>query len=93
MMIELSITQITVSILLGIVAGSLFFGGLWFTVNRLTTFKYPGLLLMASSLLRVAMIFVLSLWLVNIMHGQALLFALIGFIWARMLLTRLRGIE
>lgn len=92
-MIELSLIEITVSILLGIVAGGLFFGGLWFTVNRLTTFKYPGLLLMSSSLLRIVMISFLSLWLVNSFHGQALLFALIGFIWARMLIVRLRGIE
>ena len=92
-MIELSLIEITVSILLGIVAGGLFFGGLWFTVNRLTTFKYPGLLLMSSSLLRIVMISFLSLWLVNSIHGQALLFSLIGFIWARMLIIRLRGIE
>ncbi len=40
----------------GIVLGLVFFGGLYWSVNQLPTVKYPGLLMMASMFVRMAIL-------------------------------------
>ncbi|OPL09561.1 MAG: hypothetical protein AVO33_00255 [delta proteobacterium ML8_F1] len=40
----------------GIVLGIIFFGGLYWSVNKLPTMKHPGLLMVVSMLLRMAIL-------------------------------------
>ena len=40
----------------GVVLGLVFFGGLYWSVNKLPTVKYPGLLMAASMLVRMAIL-------------------------------------
>jgi len=40
----------------GVVLGLVFFGGLYWSVQKLPTVKHPGLLMMASLLLRMAVL-------------------------------------
>ncbi len=75
------------SLLAGVFAGGLFFGGLWWTVRRLAGARYPGLLMVVSALLRAA--FVLGLFfLLGREHFERMLACLVGFVIGRILVFR-----
>lgn len=61
----------------GVVLGILFFGGLYWSVNKLPEVKHPGLLMMASLLLRMA-ILLAGLYLVMRGDIKNLLAAVVG---------------
>ena len=72
----------------GAVLGVVFFGGLWWTTQRLPTTPRPALLLSLSLLVRVVVLAV-GLLLVAQLGGGPLLFAAVGLVVARIGLTRL----
>lgn len=75
-------------LLAGVVLGALFFGGLWWTVQRAASVRWVGLWFFSSLLLRTATVlggFYLSCgedW-------RRWLAALLGFSMARLIITRL----
>ena len=76
------------ALLAGAVLGGLFFGGLWWSVRRSLASAQPALWLFASLLIRT-LVTLGGFYLLAQSGWQALLAALIGFIGARMLVTRL----
>lgn len=71
----------------GLALGLFYFGGLWWTVNRVATAGQPGLLMLGSMLLRSAVVLA-GFWLV--MDGQIdrLIACMVGFFVMRMILVR-----
>lgn len=68
--------------------GAIFFGGLWWTIRRGMLSAQPALWFFGSLLLRMS-ITVAGFYLVSNGHWQRLLLCLLGFIMARMIVTRL----
>lgn len=75
----------------GVVAGAwlglVFFGGLWWTTQRLATARQPGLLLAGSLLIRLV-ILGLSLFVLAQLNPAALIGALFGLIGVRIAMVR-----
>jgi F1F0 ATPase subunit 2 len=77
----------------GAVLGSIFFGGLWWTVRKGVSSKQPALWLFGSLLLRMS-IALAGFYFVSGGHWKRLLVCLLGFLMARQVvtwLTRLSG--
>lgn len=74
----------------GLLLGTIFFGGLWWTVREGMTSKRPALLFLGSMLLRTGVV-VAGFYLVTNGHWQQLLACLFGFAVTRLLVTRLAG--
>lgn len=72
----------------GVLLGVIFFGGLWWTVRRGAVSPRPAWWFLGSALLRMG-IALTGFYLVADGHWQRLLACLIGFILARLLVTRL----
>lgn len=66
----------------GILLGVLFFGGLWFTVQKLVSSKLSGLWLLASLLIRTGLV-VTGFFFISGGRWQRLLLCLLGFVMAR----------
>lgn len=69
-----------------------YYGGLWFTVNRLRETAWPGLLTLASFLVRTVLVAVAF---TVLMQGSAprLIVALLGFVTMRFVMVRCVGRE
>ena len=76
--------------MVGLCAGVIFYGGLWFTVSRLHSAKQPALLFIASFAVRTALALGALWWIArgNVVHIGAWL---VGFVLARLLVFRLTG--
>ena len=74
----------------GLGIGAACFWGLWWTVRRLPHSRRPALLLLASSFARI-LVAVGLLWLVTQGQWQRLIAALVGFIVARTVMSRIYG--
>lgn len=72
--------------LAGVVLGGLFYGGLWWTVRRLASFRRPALALMASALLRTA-VALTGFWWVADGRWWRIALCLAGFVLARLVVT------
>ncbi len=70
------------SLVAGIALGSFFFGGLWWTVQKMQGSKNPYLISVISFVLRTAVAMLTFYLLLNLGTGY-LLAALVGFIGAR----------
>lgn len=82
-----SVILALVGVAVGIVAGLVFFGGLWWTSHRLVTSRRPGLLVALSLLVRMAVLATALVVLARV--GVAMLAGGVGgVIVARMALTR-----
>ena len=71
-----------IGVCVGAVLGAFFFGGLWWTTQRLATSSRPGLLLSASFAGRLLLTAVALVTLASI-HGALLLSALAGMLASR----------
>lgn len=78
------------SFLVGILAGGLYFSGLWFTVRQLPTANRPALLLLGSFALRLILLLG-AIYLLASTHWSNLFSALAGVLLARTLLIRRWG--
>ncbi len=72
----------------GILLGTIFFGGLWWTVRKGVTAKHPALWFLGSMLLRTG-IALLGFYFVMGDDWMKLLAGLLGFIVARLIVIRL----
>ena len=72
----------------GVVLGAVFFGGLWWTVRKGTACQRPALLFLGSFLLRTS-IALAGLYFVAGGHWDRLLACLLGFVIARLIVTKL----
>jgi F1F0 ATPase subunit 2 len=78
-----------IALLTGVVLGSIFFGGLWFTVRKAVGSKIPALWFLGSFLVRTGIVltgFYAIMQRVNWLDG---LICLMGFIAARLIIIRL----
>lgn len=72
----------------GVLLGALFFGGLWWTVQRSLVSAQPAILILGSFLLRTVV--TLAGFRVALLGGwQALAACMIGFLIARVVVTRI----
>ena len=76
------------SIVVGMVLGTVYFGGLWWTVRRVIASSHPGLLMLVSMLGRTALV-VAGFYAVSGGEWRGLLFCLAGFVVARFAVIRL----
>jgi F1F0 ATPase subunit 2 len=74
----------------GGVLGTIFFGGLWWTVRKGVSSKQPSLWFFGSLLLRMS-IALSGFYFVSGGHWDRLLACLLGFVIARFIVTRLTG--
>ena len=74
----------------GGVLGTIFFGGLWWTVRNGVSSKQPALWFLGSLLLRMS-IALAGFYFVSGGHWDRLLACLLGFVIARFIVTRLTG--
>jgi F1F0 ATPase subunit 2 len=72
----------------GVLLGSIFFGGLWWTVRKGFSSNQPALWFFGSVLLRTG-ITLAGFYFVAGGHWERLLACLIGFVLARVIVTRL----
>jgi F1F0 ATPase subunit 2 len=79
---------LVLALLAGAMLGTLFFGGLWWTVRRGLSSPHPALLFAGSLLLRTT-IALAGFYLVTRGDLRRLLACLLGFFLARILVTRL----
>ena len=66
----------------GLLLGTIFFGGLWFTVRKLVTSKIPALWFLGSFILRIS-ITLIGFYYISSGSWQRLLICVAGFIIAR----------
>jgi F1F0 ATPase subunit 2 len=76
------ISNMIVAFIGGLLLGTIFFGGLWFTVKKLTTSKIPALLVLSSFFFRIS-ITLLGFYFIGLGDWKKLVACMIGFIIAR----------
>ena len=76
------------NLLAGILLGGFFFGGLWWTIRSRSPSQWSGLLFSASFLLRMA-VAVTGFYVVSHGEWRKLMACLVGFLLARIAVTRL----
>ena len=72
----------------GVLLGAIFFGGLWWTVRKGVSSQQPALWFFGSLLLRTS-IALAGFYFVAGGHWERLLVCLLGFVMARLIVTRL----
>jgi len=87
----MTLTQTVLSfvypLLVGLALGFFYYGGLWLTLRRLQQFKYPGVWLGLSLLLRTLAVLLILYWLFA--HSwQQLLLTVAGMLISRTLLVQ-----
>jgi F1F0 ATPase subunit 2 len=80
--------SLMLALVMGGVLGAIFFGGLWWTVRKVVSSKWAALWLPGSMLLRTG-IALAGFYFVAGSHWERLLACLVGFVIARLVVTRL----
>jgi F1F0 ATPase subunit 2 len=78
--------RLMVALVTGLLLGAVFFGGLWWTVQKGVSSKRPALWFVGSLLVRTS-IAVAGFYFIARGHWQRLIVCLIGFVVARLLVT------
>ena len=81
---------LAIALVVGLVLGVAYFGGLWLTVKRLPTSRRPALLFLGSFLARTALV-VAGIYLVMDGRWERVALCLAGLLVARAVLTRRLG--
>jgi len=87
---EVLTLALALALLVGLLLGAIFFGGLWWTVRKGVSSQRPALLFLGSLLLRTGIV-IAGFYVVSDGHWQRLLACLLGFAIARLIVTRLAG--
>ena len=74
----------------GVFLGALFFGGLWWTIQRGVSSKRPALWFFGSLLLRTSIVLA-GFYILARGHWENLFMGILGFVLARLIVTRLTG--
>lgn len=85
------ILSLVPALVTGMLLGAMFFGGLWWTVQKGVSSARPALWFFGSLLLRTSMTLV-GFYVVSEGHWDRLLVCLLGFTIARLIATRLTRI-
>lgn len=84
--------DLTIALLTGMLLGTIFFSGLWWTIRKITTSKFPGILFLSSLIIRIAII-TLGFFLVTKLHSEnswmLVVICLLGFLLARFVITKM----
>jgi F1F0 ATPase subunit 2 len=80
--------SLALALVTGIVLGTIFFGGLWWTVRKSLSSRQPGLWILGSLLLRTGLALT-GFYFVSRGHWERLLVCLLGFVAARLIVIRL----
>ena len=80
--------SLVLALITGVVLGAIFFGGLWWTVRKCVSAKQPAFWFFGSGLLRMT-VALAGFYFVAHGHWDRLLAALLGFVMARVIVTRL----
>lgn len=81
-------TTLALAWVAGGVLGSVFFGGLWWTVRQGVSSKWAALWFLGSLVLRMSLALT-GFYVVAAGHWERLLLCLLGFVMARLAVTRL----
>ena len=84
----IDLLSLVFALIAGIMLGAIFFGGLWWTVRKGVSAKHPAFWFLGSMLLRTCIV-VLGFYFILGDSWQRLLAGLLGFIVARIIVTRL----
>ncbi len=84
----IDLLSLVFALIAGIMLGAIFFGVLWWTVRKGVSAKHPAFWFFGSMLLRTCIV-VLGFYFILGDSWQRLLAGLLGFIVARMVVTRL----
>jgi F1F0 ATPase subunit 2 len=79
---------LVLSLATGVLLGAMFFGGLWWTVQKGVSSKRSALWFLGSLLLRTS-IALAGFYFIARGHWERLLVCLLGFVMARLIVTRL----
>ena len=79
---------LALALMAGLLLGTFFFGGLWWTVRRVLSSKSPALWFLGSMLLRMGVVLA-GFYFVGRGDWQRLVTCLLGFIIARFIVMRL----
>jgi len=79
--------SLMVALITGIALGAMFFGGLWWTVQKGVSSKEPALWFLGSLLLRTSLTLT-GFYLVARGRWEGLLVCFVGFVAARLMVTR-----
>ena len=74
----------------GLLTGLFYYGGLWWTLQRLADTQHPGLLLGMSFLARTVIALAALFWFTDLQLPQILVF-MVAFVIMRLVLTRRWG--
>ena len=74
----------------GLLTGLFYYGGLWWTLQRLADTQHPGLLLGMSFLARTVIALAALFWFTDLQLSQILVF-MVAFVIMRLVLTRRWG--
>ena len=80
--------SLVLALVTGVLLGAMFFGGLWWTVQKGVSSKRPALWFFGSLLLRTS-IALAGFYFIARGHWERLLLCLLGFVIARLIVTRL----
>ena len=80
--------SLVLALVTGILLGAMFFGGLWWTVQKMVSSQWPALWFFGSLLLRMG-ITLAGFYLVALGHWERLVVCLVGFAIARLIVARL----
>ena len=80
--------SLVLALVSGVLLGAIFFGGLWWTVRNGVSSKQPALSFLGSLLLRTG-IALAGFYFIGRGHWERLLVCLLGFVMARLFVTRL----
>jgi F1F0 ATPase subunit 2 len=76
------------ALVMGVLIGLIFFGGLWWTVRKVVSVKHPAFWVFASLMLRMT-IALAGFYFISEGHWERLPVCLLGFFIARLVVTRL----
>ena len=82
--------QLVMAVVAGLLLGTFYYGGLWWTVRQVQSAQRPGLLFTASFITRTLVV-IGGFFLVTRGDGLLILVCLVAFIGVRMVLTRRWG--
>jgi F1F0 ATPase subunit 2 len=82
------IFSLALALVMGVLLGAIFFGGLWWTVRKGFSSNQPALWFFGSLLLRTSIVLA-GFYFIARDHWGRLLVCLLGFVTARLIVTRL----
>lgn len=82
------VVTLALALVAGLALGTVFFGGLWWTVHKGVLSRHPATWFLGSVLLRTGLILA-GFYFVAGGHWERLLACLLGFVIARFIVTRL----